>query len=54
MMTQNSITKLDQNAKIVDLDVPSNERKQLKDPVLSVVRSWVQECVSPDPRALEM
>ena len=36
------ITKLDDVAKVVDLDVPTILQEQLKDPVLSFVRSWIE------------
>ena len=48
------ITKLDDVAKAVDLDVPTILQEQLKDPVLSVVRSWVERNTSPDLRAPEI
>ena len=39
LRTQDLITKLDDVAKVVDLDVPTILQEQLKDPVLSIVRS---------------
>ena len=37
---------------VIDLDVPTIVEK-LKDPVLSVERSWIQGGISPDLKALE-
>ena len=54
LRTQDLITKLDDVAKVVDLDVPTILQEQLKDPVLSIVRSWVDENHSPDLRAPEI
>ena len=51
---QDLITKLDDVAKFVDLDVPTILQEQLKDPVLSIVRSWVKENLSRDLRAPEI
>ena len=51
LRTQDLITKLDDVAKIVNLDVPTILQEQLKDPVLSIVRSWIEETHSPDLRA---
>ena len=48
------ITKLDDVAKVVDLDVPTILQEQLKDPVLSNVRSWIEGNLSPDLRAPEI
>ena len=48
------ITKLDDVAKVVDLDVPTILQEQLKDPVLSIVRSWMETNTSPDLRAPEI
>ena len=48
------ITKLDDVAKVVDLDVPTILQEQLKDPVLSFVRSWIERNTSPDLRAPEI
>ena len=53
LRTQDLITKLDDVAKVVDLDVPTILQEQLKDPVLSIVRSWVKENLSSDLRAPE-
>ena len=54
LRTQNLITKLDDVAKVVDLDVPIILQEQLKDTVLSIVRSWVEGNLSPDLRAPEI
>ena len=54
MRTQDLITKLDDVAKIVDLDVPTILQEQLKDPVLSIVRSWIEKNLSLDLRAPEI
>ena len=48
------ITKLDDVAKVVDLDVPTILQEQLEDPVLSIVRSWMERNTSPDLRAPEI
>ena len=53
LRTQDLITKLDDAAKVVDLDVPTIVQEQLKDPVLSIVRSWIERNLSPDLRAPE-
>ena len=54
MKTQDLITKLDDVAKVVDLDVPTILQEQLKDPVLSIVRTWIEGNVSPDLRVPEI
>ena len=54
LRTQDLITKLDNVAKVVDFDVPTILQEQLKDPVVSIVRSWIEESVSPDPSAPEI
>ena len=51
LRTQDLITKLDDVAKVVDLDVPTILQEQLKDPVLSIVRFWIDKSISPDLRA---
>ena len=48
------ITKLDDVAKVVGLDVLTTLKEQLKDPVLSVVRSWIEGSISPDLRTSEI
>ena len=50
LRTQDLITKLDDVAKVVDLDVPTILQEQLKDPVLSIVSSWIEGNFSPDLR----
>ena len=54
LRTQDLITKLDDVAKVVDLDVPTILQEQLEDPVLSIVRSWMDRNTSPDLRAREI
>ena len=54
LRTQDLITNLDDVAKVVDLDVPTILQEQLKDPVLSIVRSWVEGNLSPDLKAPEI
>ena len=51
--TQDLITKLDDVAKVVDLGVPTILQEQLEDPVLSIVRSWIEKNTSTDLRAPE-
>ena len=48
------ITKLEDVAKIVNLDVPTILQEQLKDLVISIVRSWIERNLSPDLRAPEI
>ena len=54
LRTQDLITKLDDVAKVVDLDVPTILQEQLKDPVMSIVRSCIERNLSPDLRAPEI
>ena len=54
LKTLDLITKLDDVAKVFDLDVPTTLQEQLKDPVLSIVRSWIEGNLSPDLRAPEI
>ena len=54
LRTQDLITKLDNVAKVVDLDVPTILQEQLKNPVLSIVRSWIERNTSPDLRTPEI
>ena len=54
MRTQDLVTKLDDVAKVVDIDVPTILQEQLKDPVLSIVRSWIDGNLSLDLRAPEI
>ena len=54
LRTQDLITKLDDVAKVVDLDVPTILQEQLKDPILSIVRSWIEKNTSPDIRTPEI
>ena len=54
LRTQDLITKLDDVAKVVDLDVPTILQEQVKDPVLSILRSWIERNTSPDLRAPEI
>ena len=46
LRTQDLIIKLDDV--VVDVDVPTILQDQLRDPVLSTARSWIEESVSPD------
>ena len=46
MRTKDLINMLDHVAKVVDLDVPTIFQEKLKDPVLSVILSWIQEGIS--------
>ena len=52
--SQDLIKKLDDVAKVVNLDVPTILQEQLKDPILSIVRSWIEKNLSPDLRAPEI
>ena len=54
LRTQDLITKLDDVAKVFDLDVPTILQEQLKDPVHSIVRSWIERNLSLDIRAPEI
>ena len=54
LRTQDLITKLVDKAKVVDLDVPTILQGQLKDPVLSIVRFWIEGNLSPDHRGPEI
>ena len=45
---------MDDVARVVDLDVPTILQELLKDPVLSIVRSWIERNLSPDLRAPEI
>ena len=54
LRTQDLLTNLDDVAKVVDFDVPTILQEQLKDPVLSIVRSWIEYNTSPDLRAPEI
>ena len=48
------ITKLDDVAKTIDLDVSTILAEQIKDPVVGTVRSWVRKRTSPEPKAPEI
>ena len=54
LRTQDLIVKLDDVSKVVDLDVPTILQEQLKDPVLSVVRSWIEGGISSDLKIPEI
>ena len=54
LRTQDLITKPDDVAKVVELDVPAILQEQLKDPVLSIVRSWIERNTSPDLKTPEI
>ena len=45
---------MDDLGKQVDLDVATILSEQIKDPVLSIVRSWVQSGTKPDPKSPEI
>ena len=51
LRTKDSITKMDDVAKVVDLEFPTILQEQLEDPVLSIVRSLIEGNTSPDLRA---
>ena len=51
LRTQDLVIKLNDVAKVVDLDVHTILQEQLKDPVLSIVRSWIERSVPPNLRA---
>ena len=51
---QDLITKRDDVAKVVDLTVPTILQEQLKDPVLIIVRSWIERNTSLDLRTPEI
>ena len=54
LKTQDLITKLDDVAKVVDLDISTILQEQLKDPVLSIVRSWIEGNFPPDLKTPEI
>ena len=54
LRTQDLITKLDDVAKVVHLDVPTILQEQVKDPVLSIVRTWIEGNLCLDLRAREI
>ena len=54
MDTKALIAKLDDVAKTIDLDVSTILVKQIKDPVLGRVRSWIRRGTSPEPKAPEI
>ena len=54
LRTQDLMTKMDDVAKVVDLDVPVILPEQLKDRVPSVVRSCINGGISPNLRAPEI
>ena len=54
LRTHDLINKLDDVAKVVDIDVPTILQEQLKDPVLSIVRSWIERNISPNLKAPEI
>ena len=54
LRTQDLITKLDDVAISVDLDVPTILQEQLKDPVLSIVGSWIERSLHSHLRAPEI
>ena len=52
--TKALIQKLDEVAKTVDLDVSTILEEQMKDPVLSTVRSWIRKNTPPDTKSPEI
>ena len=48
------ITKLDEVAKTIDLDVSTTLAEQFKDRVLGTVRSWIQIGTLPEPKTPEI
>ena len=54
MDTKSSIAKLNDAARIIDLDVSTIVAEQKKDPVLGTLRSWIQKGTSTEPKAPEI
>ena len=52
--TKSLIAKLDEVAKIIDLDVSRILAEQIKDSVFGTVRSWIREGISPEPKTPEI
>ena len=52
--TKSLIAKLDDVAKLFDLDVSTILAEQTKDPVLGTVRSWIRKGISPEAKTLEI
>ena len=52
--TKSLITKLDELAKTIDLDVSTILSEQIKDLVLGTVRSWIRKGTSPEPKTPEI
>ena len=52
--TKALISNLDEVAKSVDLDVSTILTKQIKDPVLGTVRSWIRKQISPNVKSPEI
>ena len=52
--TKSLIAKLDEFAKTIDLDVSTILAKQIKDPMLGTVRSWIGNGISPEPKTPEI
>ena len=52
--TKALISKLDEVAKSVDLDVSTILAEQIKDPILGTVRSWIRKQISPNVKSLEI
>ena len=48
------ISKLDEVAKSVDLDVSTILTEQIKDPVVGTVRTWIRKQISPDVKSPEI
>ena len=53
LRTQDLIPELDDVSEVVDLDVPTILQEQLKDAVLSIVRSWIERNTFPELGAPE-
>ena len=45
------ISKLDEIARIIDLDASTSLAKQIKDPVFGTVRSWLRKVISPQTKS---
>ena len=52
--TKAPLSKLDEVAKIVDLDVSTILAEQIKDPVLGTVRSWIRKQICPNVKSPEI
>ena len=52
--TKSLISKLEDVAKTVDLDVSTILAEEIKDPILGLVRSWLREGISPEAKSPEV